>query len=313
MATKYKPFLFDRDFDEIDAARARRPHPANTDGGADAAATAAEDEATETEEPEEPPAPTYSEEELESARTFAFEDGRREGLEAGRKEVQEDVEAQAVEALETLAEGLTPLFEQQRLAHERASALMARIARDIFAHLMPAYVERHGEEEVVALVRDAIATLQDVGKLTVRVDESVRDRIAERLEPLVRQAGFDGKLAVIGDPAMGRSDAAVDWGTGGAERRYSAIWADIETAIARAIEGLEPDDSDQEPEAAGGSAGSTGTIEHAADPAGGRTGKGDGGGDGESGGETEETGAGAPNDAPPTDEPAGDGPAADER
>ncbi|MBP5856107.1 hypothetical protein KAJ83_03740 [Marivibrio halodurans] len=313
MATKYKPFLFDRDFDEIDAARARRPHPANTDGGANADATSAETDAAETEEPEEPPAPTYSEEELESAKTFAFEDGRREGLEAGRKEVQDDVEAQAVEALETLAEGLTPLFEQQRLAHERASALMARIARDIFAHLMPAYVERHGEEEVVALVRDAVATLQDVGKLTVRVDETVRDRLAERLEPLVRQAGFDGKLAVIGDPAMGRSDAAVDWGTGGAERRYPAIWADIETAIARAIEGLEPDDSGDEPDSpeerdeSGEKDEDVGTS-RAATHDGPEAGAADEGGD-----RMTDTDTRAPDGAPPTDERAGDGPADDER
>lgn len=242
MATKYKPFLFERSFDEVDAARARRAQAANMD---EDATDADEPETDETPaEPEEPPAPTFSEEELESAKRAAFEEGRNEGLAAGRKEVQDDVDAQAVEALEALAEGLAPLFEQQRDAHERASALTVKIVRDIFERLMPAYVARHGDEEVVALVRDSVANLQDVGKLTVRVDETVRDTLAERLETLVRQAGFEGKLAVLGDPALGRADVAVDWGTGGAERRYSEIWADVETAVARAIDGLEPHDGD---------------------------------------------------------------------
>jgi flagellar assembly protein FliH len=244
LATKYKPFLFDRSFDEIDEARARRPHPANSDGEADPDRAEADEPETEEEdaEPEEPPAPTFSEEELETAKTAAYDEGRRDGLEAGRKEVQEDVDAQMADALEVLAERIAPLFEQQRHAHERASALMVTIARDIFERLMPAYVTRHGDEEVIGLVSASLSNLQDVGKLTVRVAEPVADPLRERLEATVRGSGFEGTLNVVGDPGMARGDAAIDWGTGGAERRYSEIWADIEGAVQRAVEGLEPQD-----------------------------------------------------------------------
>ncbi|MEQ8601969.1 MAG: FliH/SctL family protein [Marivibrio sp.] len=244
MATKYKPFLFERRFDDFDEAPGARARPANSDAAAwEGDAAARESEEVEAEEPEAPPPPTFSEEELEAAKSAAYDEGRREGLEAGRQEIQQEIDAQIADLLEVVSERMTPLAERQKQAHERAGALMAKIARDIFEKLMPAYAKRYGDEEVVGLVADSLANLQDVGRLSVRVAPEAAEPLAERLEQTVRLAGFEGKLSVIADPSMQSGDAALDWGAGGAERRYRDIWAEIDEAVERAIGDLQAEES----------------------------------------------------------------------
>lgn len=252
MATKYKPFLFERRFDEFGEADGARARPANSDAQAwDESRAAPEGEDADAEEADAPPAPSFTEEELEAAKTAAYDEGRRDGLEAGRAEVQQEVDAQIADLLEVVAERVAPLAEQQKHAHERASALMAKIARDMFERLMPAYVQRYGDEEVLGLIADSLANLQDVGRLSVRVAPEAADALAERLEQTVRLAGFEGKLSVIADPAMARGDASLDWGSGGAERRYKDIWAEIERAVDRATADLA---AEEEPEEIGAEA-----------------------------------------------------------
>lgn len=247
MATKYKPFLFERRFDEFGEAGGGRARPANSDADAwDEGRAAAEGEDAETEEVDAPPAPSFTEEELEAAKTAAYDEGRRDGLEAGRAEVQQEIDAQIADLLEVVAERVAPLAERQKQAHERASALMAKIAHDVFERLMPAYVQRYGDEEVLGLIADSLANLQDVGRLSVRVAPEAVDALAERLEQTVRLAGFEGKLSVIADPAMARGDAALDWGSGGAERRYKDIWAEVERAVDRAIADLALEETPEE-------------------------------------------------------------------
>ncbi|MCR9220802.1 MAG: hypothetical protein NXI21_11290 [Alphaproteobacteria bacterium] len=300
MATKYKPFLFDRSFDELDEAGGGRARPANSDRDDPATAEAedargADGEAATTEDP---PPPAYSEEELEAARTAAYEEGRREGLEAGRKEVLEDVEAHLADALDALAAQIGPLAARQKEANERAGALSAKIARDIFERLMPAYAARYGDEEVVRLVTESLASLQDVGKLTVRAPERLAEPLRGRLEEVVRNAGFEGKLSIVGDPDMGPSDAAVDWGSGGAERRYADIWAAIEGAVNRAVADLGPtEEAPPEPASHDAATDGPGEDSPAADGPG-----------------TDGPGADGPGaDGPAADGPAADGPAAEAR
>ncbi len=65
------------------------------------------------------------------------------------------------------------------------------------------------------------------------------------------------------DPGLARGDVTLDWTTGGAERRYADIWADIEAAVDRATQGFDLDTATEDAGAAVDSSADPGAL---ADP-----------------------------------------------
>ena len=61
------------------------------------------------------------------------------------------------------------------------------------------------------------------------------DALQERLTQLSAASGFEGRVVLIGDDAMGESDCRVEWADGGVEREAGRIWRAIEEALARYI------------------------------------------------------------------------------
>jgi len=73
--------------------------------------------------------------------------------------------------------------------------------------------------------------------------------LGDRLNKAAERAGFQGVIRLRPEEDMGASDVRVDWGAGGAERRYETIKADVDAAIERAVtRKLESIEADSEPE-----------------------------------------------------------------
>ena len=218
-AFKYRPFTFDRSFDEAEIERARE-------------AAIVEEKQREEEErlaelERNPPPPTYSVEELEAARAAAFEEGRQQGI----QETQESLDAQILAAMQTITGQLAVLHDRQALANETISSQMARIAGDIIERLLPEYVKRHGDDEILALVRECLEPLEDAGRVMIHVPEDGKEVMVEKLQQAAQESGFEGRLLVKGDPVLGPSDVRIDWGQGGTERNMDEIWQSINEAI----------------------------------------------------------------------------------
>ncbi len=230
-----KRFLFERSFDEFGGGRA----PAN------AAAAPAEPEVV-----EEPVVEiTFSEAELAEARQESYREGHADGFREGHAEAMDTLERQLNDLLERLAPMVSNLGDVQRLSNERAQANMARMVQELMAKLMPIYTRTHGAEEAIAVVTDCLAELQDQGRLTIHLSEETADLLSDRLNKAAQRAGFEGQIRLLTDPELGPSDVRVDWGAGGAERRYESIRADVDAAIDRAVQRLEAEigDGDSEP------------------------------------------------------------------
>jgi len=60
-------------------------------------------------------------------------------------------------------------------------------------------------------------------------------KLQERLTQLSASNGFEGRVVLIGDDAMGESDCRVEWADGGVEREAGRIWRAVEEALARYI------------------------------------------------------------------------------
>src|SRR3546814_9350047 len=81
--------------------------------------------------------------------------------------------------------------------------------------------------------------------MTVRVAPNLVPEIEQRLKAAVASAGFEGRLVVAADAALGPADCGIDWGDGSAERDMDGLWREIDATIA---ELLPRHDSARDPE-----------------------------------------------------------------
>ena len=209
-----RPFTFDQSFDDEDdlmPAAARHGRKASV-----------------ADSPPAPPAPpVFTQADLQAA----HEEGYREGQAAARIEAAESTERATAATLERLALALESLDRERAEANDSTARMAAEVAVGIARKLFPHLAEIHGLDEIEAMIRQSLASLLTAVKITIRVAPDAVAPIQERLESVVAQAGFEGQAMVIGDPAVGLGDSAIDWGDGGATHDSVRIWREIDAAV----------------------------------------------------------------------------------
>ena len=219
---KLQKYLFDTDFG------APRIAPV------DMAAYVEDEMMEQEEEAPPPPPPTFSEEELALAREQAFEQGRQTGL----QEAAQTLEQMVGMALGTAAHHLQAIAAAQAAETETMAQEAAVIAVTIVRKLHPEFARRYGVEEIENAVMDCLSHLDRLPKVSVKVAPALVEAVKEKAKGLAQQVSFDGKLSVVGDPALAPGDCRVEWGDGGAERDQSAVWAQIDQAVEAALGNL---------------------------------------------------------------------------
>ena len=71
----------------------------------------------------------------------------------------------------------------------------------------------------------------DEPRLTITVNNTLHERISSRLDPMMTETGFEGKVIINGDEDLPLSDCRIEWGTGTASRDTDALWQDIDSLI----------------------------------------------------------------------------------
>ena len=186
----------------------------------------------EPEEPPPPPAPTFSQEELDATRHQGWLEGRA----AGEADAMERTERRLADTVERLAHDLQSLAGAQDAALGRIERQATELSVAIVRKLFPALVARSGTVEIAALVADAISLAQEQPKLVLHCAPGM----IEALEPILAEAaarsGFEGRLSVRGDAALGETDCRIEWNDGGLDRNSSRLMTEIESAVARGLE-----------------------------------------------------------------------------
>jgi flagellar assembly protein FliH len=219
-----RKFEFDLSFD-----------PPGTRGGRAAApAPAPEPEVVPEPEPEEPPPPpppSFSQEELDAARHLGLLEGRN----AGEMDAMQRIERRLADTVERLSHDLETLAGAQQEAFARIERQATELSVAVVRKLFPALVARSGTEEIAALVTDALELALEQPKLTLRCAPDM----AAALEPILAQAaarsGFEGRLNVRDDPALGETDCRIEWNDGGLDRDAGRVMAEVDAAVARGL------------------------------------------------------------------------------
>ncbi len=185
-------------------------------------------------EPEIPPPPTFSEEELAAARAAAYADGEH----AGRGMAERSLEARLAGAVEMVGQALPGLLADRQQMVDAMAQDSARLAHAIVAKLFPTLAERFGLAEIEAVIADGVSRALDEPRLLVRVSPDNAQALAERVEALARQGGYDGRVSIISEESLGPADVRVEWGDGGAERMTQRAWNEVTAIVDRAVAGL---------------------------------------------------------------------------
>jgi len=216
-----KKFLFENDFDD--------PMPAKK---AKAPAASVVAKASQVPEPApEPPAPTFSEADLAAACAEARHLGEQEGHRRGLTEGQQRLEAQIAAALSTISAQLTLAVRTATETPVNMTMAATDLAMAIIRKLHPALAARRGLEEIEAALAGCMEQLKSEPRLVAYVPVGLLDAMNERIGQISASRGFDGRIVLIGDEALGDSDCRIEWPDGGLERDCNRVWQDIEAAL----------------------------------------------------------------------------------
>lgn len=181
------------------------------------------------------PPPKFSAEEVDAARAAAFAEGEAAGRQAAYGEHQQNLET----ALRTIAQQLRAIATGQEHARIAASAEATELAVAIARKLAGRLIERQPLDQVEALVLRCMDDMRDEPRLVIRAAEPVVQQLDARIDQLVAQSGFGGKVALVPDETMALTDCRINWADGSAERRQTALEHEVDQAVERYLAGLQ--------------------------------------------------------------------------
>ncbi len=171
-------------------------------------------------------------EELEAARAEGF----AAGVEQGRNEMRQALEARIAATLDQLVLAARALFEQEARLQALLERDAARLAHAFASRLAPALMERFPMSEIEALLRQCMEGARREPRLVARVAPDLVDALGERLDSLKLESGFLGDVVVIGDESLGPQDCRIEWPDGGAERDLGRLERAIEQVLDRYLD-----------------------------------------------------------------------------
>lgn len=181
------------------------------------------------------PPPKFSAEEVEAAKAAAFAEGEAAGRQAAYGEHQQNMET----ALRVIAQQLRAIATGQEHARIAASAEATELAVAIARKLAGRLIERQPLDQVEALVLRCMDDMRDEPRLVIRAAEPVVQQLDAKIDQLVAQSGFGGKVALVPDETMALTDCRINWADGSAERRQAALEQEVDQAVERYLAGLQ--------------------------------------------------------------------------
>lgn len=224
-----RKYMFDTSFDPVEYV----PPPVEAEAEPEPEPEPIPD--PEPEPPPPPPPPTFSEEELAAAKAAAYADGEA----AGNAQAQQSAEMKLARAVESIGAALPGIMDDRDQAARLLADEAARLAYALVRKAMPELNRRYGLTEIEAIVKSNMALAIDQPRIIIRVASDMAPNVENRFEAIAQTAGYQGRIMVLGDAALGPADVKLDWGDGGAERLASRIWNELTAIVARAVEDLE--------------------------------------------------------------------------
>lgn len=171
--------------------------------------------------------PTFTQEQLDAAKKEAYEAGQLDGRNAMLDSLQQQANVMLDSVEKKLQEVMVSSYqtwiEQLDQFHKLAYILIRKI--------MPHYEETYGAQEIIAIVEKVMEDLVKEPRLVIRVNSEVLGDLKEKFDEIAHQQAFEGKVIVMDDATLARTDCRIEWAEGGLEMSHKKIWQKIEQVM----------------------------------------------------------------------------------
>jgi flagellar assembly protein FliH len=167
----------------------------------------------------------YTTEEIDTLSARA----RDQGMKAGQVRAAETQAQEIAKLVESLRDVVVRSSKATDDVRQEASLLALAAARKLAAAAVGALPSADVEEVLRHALHQALGEPRIVLHTSPKVAEILKPRLAE----IAHEEGFEGRVVVIGEAALGHADCRIEWRGGGAERSESVIEAAIAELIAR--------------------------------------------------------------------------------
>jgi flagellar assembly protein FliH len=179
--------------------------------------------------------PTLAVSEHERIVAAAAAGAREQGFAEGKAAADGEEAAHLARAMDSVALGLDALrFELDAIAAQ-ASAEAIRFAQAIARQLAGKLMDAAPMAQIEDTARRIFEDLRGQPHVAVRVAPDLADAAKERLQRIVRDHGFEGRLVVLGEPEIATGDVRIEWADGGIVRDRAAAERLIDDSVARAL------------------------------------------------------------------------------
>lgn len=160
--------------------------------------------------------------EREAAYRAGFEDGRAQGLKAGR--------AESKEAIDKFAEAVDAFLEKQRALVQENEAALVDLAVSVAKRIVGACAEMR-REPVLLAVSDCLGYLRDRTRVTLKVNPRDLDSVREHRKDWIEAVEGMGTLSIEADPDLSRGGCVLETDAGDVDARIEERLAMLHSAL----------------------------------------------------------------------------------
>jgi flagellar assembly protein FliH len=165
-----------------------------------------------------------------------FDALKKEAYDGGFAAAQKaSVESQAQHlniAVDRIGNHIGLLLQQTEAERQHKEIRVREAVLSIARKVLPDYNQRHGMQEIEAVVAGIIGEMANEPRLVVRVNETQFDQLNESLKAVTEKQGYAGKVVLLADAEIRLDDCRIEWADGGIERNLEALWKNVGRAIA---------------------------------------------------------------------------------
>lgn len=192
----------------------------------------------EEEEELEPPPPTFSEEELAAERQKGFAEGHKQAMEESAASREQYIASQ----LEVIKNSYAELYAEEQLRKDRFEKESISLCSVMFAQCFPVLREKHGQDEIEAIIRQAFVQNEGVSEIVVYLRSEDKEDIEGRMELMNPRPEH---LICEVDDSLGAGGVKMKWKDGGAIRDPADMGEKIADILIKTLASDEGNDQNQ--------------------------------------------------------------------
>lgn len=154
------------------------------------------------------------------------------GFAAGRQATAEDQARHLNATVDTIAAAVGSLIAAAEAARPAQETRVREAVLAIARKVLPDFSQRHGLQEIEAVVAGVIGEMTGEPRLVVRVNEAQFDAVDAALKAITEKQGYAGKVVLVADAQVKADDCRVEWADGGVERNLEVLWQSLGKTLA---------------------------------------------------------------------------------